>query len=307
MGGSTSKIHIDTDKKLIIKIIERAKQERKKIYNETVINDYLRELLVSFNDRDTEQTREHLEHLHELLGDEFEIEQLLLGGSVAKHTYVDGLSDIDALIILNRKEIKGLTPQEVIAEFNSLFQNKLTADIVNKIKQGEMAITITYKDNIEIQILPALRKGRQILISDNAGKEWSGINPSKFKDALTTVNQDLNHALVPAIKLIKSINSNRIVSNQLTGYHIESLALDVFKGYEGPKTPKAMLSYFYSTSPDRIKWPISDMTGQSNKVDEYLGGANSSKRKSISLDLTNVGKRINSATEIDQWDKIING
>ena len=96
-------------KKLSVKIAELRKEEEQKI--DQKINNYLQGLLQKYNDRDYDSTKEHIEALAEILGDTTELKQMLYGGSVAKHTYVDGLSDVDALAIIDRNEgVKILLP-----------------------------------------------------------------------------------------------------------------------------------------------------------------------------------------------------
>ena len=59
----------------------------------------LSDLLGAYNSRDAQAVQERLSDIRAALQDEIEgTFDSLFGGSVAKHTYVDGLSDIDSLI-----------------------------------------------------------------------------------------------------------------------------------------------------------------------------------------------------------------
>ena len=51
---------------------------------------------------------------------------LRFGGSVIKHTDVNGLSDIDALVILNGSELEHKSPEEVKAYFLQQLQDLST-------------------------------------------------------------------------------------------------------------------------------------------------------------------------------------
>ena len=53
------------------------------------------------------------------------------------------------------------------------------------------------------------------------------------------MNTQLNQGLVPAIKLIKSINDELPQQKRLQGIHIEAMALEAARKYSGPNTPKA--------------------------------------------------------------------
>ena len=69
---------------------------------------------------------------------------------------------------------------------------------------------------------------------------------------------------------------------KMSGYHIESLAIDAFKDYQGPLDPKTMLVHLLEHSMEAVTNPIVDSTGQSRHVDEYLGQADSNLRKGAS-------------------------
>ena len=69
---------------------------------QTNLAGLLAQLLARFNDRDTPLVRRRLDEILAVLDNVLDnkIEQIF-GGSVAKHTYVDGLSDIDCLLVVN--------------------------------------------------------------------------------------------------------------------------------------------------------------------------------------------------------------
>ena len=71
---------------------------------ETTLAKTFSELLANFNSRDHALVNQRLSELKAALGEEIDgsVDQLF-GGSVAKHTYVDGLSDIDSLLIDKQK------------------------------------------------------------------------------------------------------------------------------------------------------------------------------------------------------------
>src|SRR5947208_1180989 len=86
------------------------------------ISDALKEV----NARDVEKTNEQLEAIKDALQSSIEgTIDLLFGGSVAKHTHVDGLSDIDTLLVLNQTELSDNTPDEVRSYLASVLRKKL--------------------------------------------------------------------------------------------------------------------------------------------------------------------------------------
>ena len=82
----------------------------------------------------------------------------------------------------------------------------------------------------------------------------------------------------------------------MSGYHVESLAVDAFRNYTGLKTTGDMLVEFFSRSKTIVQSPIKDSTGQSVHVDEYLGAENSVDRLRRSVVLERIEKRMRNAT-----------
>ncbi|HEY0377234.1 MAG TPA: CBASS oligonucleotide cyclase [Pyrinomonadaceae bacterium] len=262
-------------------------------------------LLSQFNDRDVPTINEHLEEIKEALSEDIEgTVDLRFGGSVAKHTYVDGLSDIDALVLLDKSELKDKTPEQV----KDYFFKTLKAHFKGvPIIEGRLAITLAFPD-AEIQLLPAVRHRAGFQIADPTGTKWSYIRPRKFTSALTKVNQEMSGKVVPTIKLAKSIIDDLPKERRLTGYHVEALALAVFKDYDGPRTPRAMLTHFFRTAPQHILQPLADPTGQSKHVDAYLGNANSLPRQIAADSVGRIGRRMQSANDgllLDEWRGIV--
>lgn len=269
------------------------------------VNQVLQDMLATLNQRDADKIQGYLKEIQEVLGEAVEIEQLLYGGSVAKHTYVDGLSDVDALVALDAANMEAKDPKGLLDDFCKMLSSRLHSDKVESVEKGRMAVTVTYSDGTEIQLLPALRSGNKIQIPTSGGKGWKETDPKSFQSALTGQNQKLNNALVPAIKLMKSINAGLPEKKQLTGYHIESLALEAAKGYQGRKTVKSVLLHVLEASSKRVMSPIQDVTGQSRTVDSYLGKAESKERLIRANALAGVARRLNAATTAEQWKQIL--
>jgi tRNA nucleotidyltransferase (CCA-adding enzyme) len=111
----------------------------------------------------------------------------MFGGSVAKHTYVDGMSDVDSLLLIDDSELDGKTPSVVLTKLTRILRKKLgeSADVTH----GRMAVTIDYRDGMVIQLLPALKdENGRVHVPSSRTKGWSGINPLNFQKALTARN-----------------------------------------------------------------------------------------------------------------------
>jgi hypothetical protein len=239
------------------------------------------------------------------LGDEVEgTVELLYGGSVAKHTYVDGLSDIDALVLLPEDVAANESP----AAMRKLFLERLRARFGrDAVREGTLAVTLTV-DGKEIQLLPAIRQGEVFKIPSKDGTRWSAARPRKFAEALTAANQSLDGKLVPTIKLVKGIMSLLPEQRQLSGYHTEALAIETFQGYQGERTPKAMLRHFFEQASARVREPMRDTTGQSIYLDEYLGEADDTRRQVVSDALDRLARKIKNADgaqSLSMWREVL--
>ena len=262
------------------------------------------ELLTKYNGRDVGLVRDRLSEIEGVLGSALdgEIEQRF-GGSVAKHTYVDGLSDIDCLLVLGDASLVEKGPEAALEALTATLVEKLAgkADVTS----GKMAVTVTYGDGMEIQLLPAVKSGDGFKIqSSRLANQWSHINPAKFQEALTRRNAECDGKLVPVVKLAKAIIATLPEAHQLAGYHVESLGIDAFRGYTGPKTVPAMLPLFFEKAKDRVLRPMTDSTGQSVHVDGYMGAADSQQRADASHLLGRIAKRMSNASassSLEQW------
>lgn len=270
---------------------------------EVAINESLMQLLAEFNDRDRQLVNSRLSAIKELINEEIDDAiDSLFGGSVAKHTYVDGLSDIDSLLIVNGTKYEKSRPQQILEAFAKIIKDRLGDDA--EINVGRIAITVSYKDGMQIQLLPAVRTSEGLKVPAWKRDGWSNIDPDKFRAGLTKRNTECHGKLVPLIKLVKAINSNFPEDAQLSGYHIESLAIAAFRGYDGDYTLSRMLPHYFDRAKDLVMRPIEDRSGQSLHVDEYLGSENSEQRQQVSHILGRMEKRVRNATAArsqDQW------
>lgn len=270
------------------------------------VNAMLRDKLATFNDRNSDLTNKHIDDIAAVLQQGIEVDRFLMGGSVAKHTYVDGLSDVDALVVLDRGDLRGKGPQEVLDKFHDLLNTSLPRDVVQDVHKGDLAVTVTYRDGSEIQLLPAIRTEEgAVAIPDAASTRWNRTNPKEFQSRLTDANQKTNGLLVPTIKLVKSIISEFPNQKKLSGYHVEALAIEAIKGYVGPMTLKGLLPHVLGESAKLVLRPIKDVTGQSEAVDEYLGKAQSLERRMAADALGSAARKMNAAESRDQWERLL--
>jgi len=308
MGGSGGGGFLGSSKPVeLAQQLRKAEEGARDEFFQAAASGLLAEKLADFNDRDVAGIRRILDRIKADLADELEAEvDLLFSGSVAKHTYVDGLSDVDALVLLAPEAATGETP----ADLRSTFADRLRARFGrNTVREGKLAVTLTL-DEKEVQLLPAMRKGERFLIATADGAQWAKINPKAFADRLSRTNSELGGKLVPVIKLAKAVIAGLPEQRRLSGYHVECMAVEVFEGYDGAKTPKTMLQHFFNSAPTRVQSPIEDSTGQCSYVDEYLGASGSLQRQIVADALDRIARRIRNADgakSVDQWRQLLEG
>lgn len=244
------------------------------------INGCLRDQLRDYNDRDAEAIRTHIRVLRDALEQELDdVIRPMFGGSISRHTYVDGLSDVDVLMVINDSTLVGQSPKVAIQHMAALIRQRMPN---SNVTVGKLAVTVKYADGTELQLLPAIRTKSGIRISEPDRNTWSRIvQPERFAQKLTQVNQANQGGVIPTIKLLKALSHHTVRSDRgrLSSYHIESLAIEVFKNHRGSRDYTSMIGKFLQQAPNLVRNPIRDSTGQSRFVDEYLGSVGSSQRR----------------------------
>jgi hypothetical protein len=84
----------------------------------------------------------------------------IFGGSVRKHTHVDGVSDIDSLLVLRGEGLSDLDPAQAL----DFFETTVRADFPGtKVERDKMSVTI-HREGLVLQILPAIRRQGELFI-----------------------------------------------------------------------------------------------------------------------------------------------
>ena len=285
---------------------EQARRRLEQSRLDSSVNSMLQRELTDINDRDTDLTNERLEAVEQTLGDRMgEVERLLFGGSVAKHTFVNGLSDIDALVEIADEDAAERSPVEVLKNLATALRQDLPQGDVEEIQPGSMAVTVKYRDGTEIQLLPAIRMGGELAVSSWDSDSWVQTRPRDFARVLTATNQSQGGGVVPAIKLAKAVFAHRLGEDGPSGYHVEALAIEAFRNYSGPRTPKAMVTHLVKTASERVLRPIRDRSGQSQYVDDRLGERNSPGRRALSRSLGRLARTMENSRSVNDWEGMI--
>ena len=132
------------------------------------VNGYLRKRLREANVRKSEAIRRHVKGLRDALQRDIDdVVQPTFAGSFEKNTFVNGLSDIDVLMTINDSSLSGRLPKATIDHMATLIKKRMPK---TKVRKGDMAVTVTYSDGIEVQVLPAIRTKKGVKIPTSGRK-----------------------------------------------------------------------------------------------------------------------------------------
>jgi hypothetical protein len=303
-GGRSGSSYSNKDIEVIRKVAAQRLEQRQV---DAEVNSLLQQKLSAVSDRDVEKVNTRLDRIRDSLGDDVgEIDRLTFGGSVAKHTYVDGLSDTDALLHI-RGDSANLSPEDVRGRIKDALEARLPQGEIDSIDVGRMAVTVRYRDAQEIQLVPVVDRGQdRVSVADRSGTNWSeAVDTKAFTESLTAANERQGGMVVPIIKLAKAIFDNKLGDHAPAGYHVEALAVDAFSRYEGARTHKAMLGYFLREAANGVLRPVRDVTGQSVNIDVALGVENSDARRALSRRIENISRVAESSQSLQQWRELL--
>ena len=277
------------------------------------VNRWLNDKLKSYNDRDASAIGSRITELRDALRrTDNDVVRPMFGGSVHRHTHVNGLSDVDVLMFVNESDISGRLPGDAIDYMKALINERLKGN-VKSIKSGHMAVTIEYRDGMEIQVLPAIRrKGGALRVPDPDPDTdgWSAVTyPDRFADRLTKVNQANKGRVIPTIKLVKGLAAGVILNEKrrLNGYHIEALAIEAFRNYSGKRDVRSMVIHFCDFASEAVMKPIADPTEQTKHIDERLGNAGSGRRIEAGNYLRSMRNRFSKCKTSKDLDNLFDG
>src|ERR1051325_7567178 len=118
-------------------------------------------MLASANDRDVKAISTHLSSIKRAIERDADgVVDLMFGGSVAKKTYVEGISDVDALVVLNESEPGQRSPLEVRDYFIARLRERLPGTIV---EADGFAVVVKYAD-ATIDLVPVKRRSDTYLL-----------------------------------------------------------------------------------------------------------------------------------------------
>ena len=263
-----------------------------------------RDALAQINQIDTEALNKHKEGIFQALKSTFEeADRLVGGGSYSQHTYVNGISDIDMLFILDTFSASKIPNKENSKAVLADMEKRLRQRFPNsQIKSGRMAVTIKFSDGLEVQVLPAFRYHSGYRVPDYRGDGWTLARPNIFSKLLQQRNKEMGGQLVPCIRLAKQICDNHGL--EVKSYHLSNMAVKAFEQYTGPRSNEEMLRHLFNKAKELTATRTRDITGQGTYVDGYL--TSNAQRIRLAQQLGAIEQQIARAEgNGDRWRKLL--
>ena len=217
---------------------------------------------------------------------------IVYAGSVAKGTYVEGISDVDNHVRINGTSLEKKSPAEVKAYIR---QQLSKLPDVKSVTETSRTVTVTYRDGTEMQYVPVIKTKNGYRVAD--GKRWSNVvYENRFRRDFQRTNKKCGGRLTTLIRILKKENADNPKGQRMSGHHIEVMANRIFKSAPASKTHDVgtMAVYYHQHASRHIRHRMRDVTGQYTYVDKRsLGGPDSESRRALSRRFASRARRMN--------------
>ncbi len=210
-----------------------------------------------------------------------------LTGSYSRSTLISPLSkaDIDIFVVLDASYFHNYSQGKnggQAALLDRLKKGlKKTYPKTPNISRNGQAVTITFSDFI-VDVVPGFnRKGGGYLIPNSEQQSWLSTDPKKHVDLMSIANKAHGGSLVPVIKMLKSWNRNS--GSFFHSFHLEVLALEVFKDIEIPNYPLGC-KHFFDKARARVAFKNLDPAGFGDDVGAYINVEEAKKKLQLAFD-----------------------
>jgi hypothetical protein len=207
-----------------------------------------------------------------------------ISGSLWKHTFAFGVSDIDVLCAFNSRE---LSPNHVVSRLASAFSSTRTPIIAH-----QTHVTLPSPFGVTIDIVPVVVDSGEIALIHSSGGRWVRARPELFATVLQQANLSSQNTLKPSIRVLKSLLSRCSSAPLLKGHHIEAICVHAASEFAGTFKITTLLEFILSQLPRLANLHFVDTSGQLQFIDDYLGASDSDERCRLSAYLTDYRARM---------------
>jgi hypothetical protein len=135
------------------------------------------------------------------------------------------------------------------------------------ISRNGQAVTIRFSDFVVDVVVGFQRQGGGYLIANAINNQWLETDPKKHVEIMAAANKVHAGTLVPIIKMLKSWNKSH--SYLLRSFHIEVLALEVFKNVTITDYPSG-IRFFFDRAQAKVAGKNLDPAGFGDDIGRYI-------------------------------------
>ncbi|MBS1508194.1 MAG: nucleotidyltransferase [Bacteroidetes bacterium] len=206
---------------------------------------------ITVTDRQEENIKQSLSNIEGHLKDKennLSVERTFTNGSYERDTIIRPLNDIDIFAVLKFDDWKDANgnlpkPQSVLARIKD-YLNDLN-DYKGKVKQDRPCVTIELSDK-NFDILPSFElPGGGYRIPNYNLSDWTYSYPEQLTNDLKSTDEICKGKLKPTIKAIKYWNREN--GKLIPSYHIEEVAINIFKSLRFTNYEESIRLWFNNT------------------------------------------------------------
>lgn len=215
--------------------------------------------------------------LREKLREKLSVEDDFLTGSYARNTMIrpkdDEKFDVDFFLAFSNEEYGENELADLLKTVKTALDEIKSEDLdIEKIDDTQRrSIGVIYKDNFQIDVVPAIQieKDKLYKIFDKRTQAAVNSNPKLHGKNLTAANDatasNSTKRLVPLIKVLKSWR--RAKCDYVKSFHLELLAVETLKGEEIISSSAGLARFFDNAD---VQSSLTDPANAENVIDAYL-------------------------------------
>jgi len=287
--------------------------------------DFFKNLSSSLELKDSERDRVSKKHirLRESLREKLPVEEDFLTGSYGRNTLIrpkdsEEKFDVDFFLAFNNEDYGESELSELLDMVKSVLEKIKEEDgDIEEIKEQKRSLGIAYKDNFQIDVVPAIQIEKDMLykIFDKNSLLAVKSNPKLHGQNLTDANDRTESGsikrLVPIVKILKSWKREKC--EYIKSFHLEMLAVELLNN-EKIESFSQGIGKFFLNAEDYLRDPcLKDPANEENIIDGYLGNDDRDEIFSLVIQEKKIAKRAlelkregKEEMAIKEWKKIFN-
>ncbi|MBB4259710.1 MULTISPECIES: CBASS oligonucleotide cyclase [unclassified Bradyrhizobium] len=195
-----------------------------------------------------------------------------LTGSYMRSTMISPLkeADVDIFIVLdpyyfNHYNNQNGGPAALLDYTKRLLLKTYTS--TPDISRNGQAVSIRFADFVVDVVVGFNRTGGGYIIANSMNNSWLSTNPKRHVEISSETNKAHNGQFIPIIKMIKSWNKAH--GSFFRSFHIEVLALEIFRGIRIDDFPSGV-RFFFDKARSAVRTQNKDPAGYGDDIGRYI-------------------------------------